>query len=303
MELKRKEIAGSRPGPRVLITGGVHGDEFEPMAAIRRLAREIPAEKLRGSVMLVSVVNEPAFRLGQRTAEDGRDLARTCPGRVDGSVTEQIAAALSELIRAADYYIDLHTGGTRLVVSPLVGYTLHRDPAVLAAQRRMARAFLLPIIWGTDPNLNGRSLSVARDAGVPAIYAEYLGGGTCAPEGIAAYVRGCQNVLVDLEMLEGPANVMDQGVICVEDDRAGAGHMQVNHQVPYGGFFEPAVKLGQQVLAGDLLGTVCDVWGENISEIRAKYDGLVIVLHTFPRVNSGDGVVVVLPTALISHDR
>lgn len=41
----------------------------------------------------------------------------------------------------------------------------------------MARAFGLPLIWGTDPTLPGRSLSVARDANVPAIYAEYLGGG------------------------------------------------------------------------------------------------------------------------------
>ena len=300
MELKHKEISGSRPGPRVLITGGIHGDEFEPMAAIRRLAREIPAEKLRGSVTLIPVVNEPAFRLGQRTAEDGRDLARTCPGRPDGSVTERIAAALSELIREADYYIDLHTGGTRLVVQPLVGYMLHRDPPVLAAQRRMARAFGLPIIWGTDPNLDGRSLSVARDAGVPAIYAEYLGGGACTPEGVAAYVRGCQNVLLELNMLEGAAVVGPQSAICVEDDRAGAGHMQVNHQTPGEGFFEPAVKLGQQVNAGDLLGTVCDVWGESICEIRAKYSGLVVVLHTFAHVNAGDGVAVLLPQDRLS---
>ncbi|HEY2252276.1 MAG TPA: succinylglutamate desuccinylase/aspartoacylase family protein [Planctomycetaceae bacterium] len=299
MELNCRVISGSQPGPRVLITGGVHGDEFEPMAAIRLLAREIPADKLRGSVTLVPVVNEPAFRLGARTAEDGRDLARTCPGRHDGSVTERIAAALSELILAADYYIDLHTGGTRLVVQPLVGYMLHGDPAVLAVQRRMAQAFGLPIIWGTDPNLDGRSLSVARDAGVPAIYAEYLGGGVCSREGVAAYVRGCRNVLAELDMLDGPASVAGQETICVEDDRAGAGHMQVNHQTPIEGFFEPAVKLGQEVQVGDLLGTVCDVIGVSIAEIRAKYAGQVIVLHTFARVNAGDGVTVILPRDLI----
>lgn len=301
MELECKVVLGARPGPQVLITGGVHGDEFEPMAAIRRLAREIPAEHLRGRVTLVPVVNEAAFRLGQRTAEDGRDLARTCPGRPDGSVTERIAAALSELIRAADYYIDLHTGGTRLVVQPLVGYTLHRDPVVLAAQRRMARAFGLSIIWGTDPNLDGRSLSVARDAGVPAIYAEYLGGGRCAPKGVAAYVFGCLNVLRELDMLEGAAAVAPQSAVCIEDDRAGAGHMQVNHPTSGEGFFEPAVQLGQQVHAGDLLGTVCDVWGEDSFEIRAKYDGMVIVLHTFARVNAGDGVAVLLPRDLMEE--
>src|SRR5437870_6628275 len=148
-----ERITGHDPGAHVLITGGVHGDEFEPMAAVRRLITILRPDKLRGKVTLVPVVNEPAFRLGRRTADDGLDLARTCPGRQDGSVTEQIAFALSELIRTADYYIDLHTGGTRLRVLPLVGYTLHSDPAILATQRRMARAFGLPLLWGTDPNL------------------------------------------------------------------------------------------------------------------------------------------------------
>ena len=71
------------------------------------------------------IVNEPAFLRGERTAEDQLDLARVCPGNPDGSITEQIAHQLSELIREADYYIDLHTGGTTLRVLPLVGYVLH----------------------------------------------------------------------------------------------------------------------------------------------------------------------------------
>src|SRR5688572_6264853 len=191
MKLTSYVITGDTPGPHLLITGGVHGDEFEPMAAIRQLLTEIRPAELRGRVTLVPVVNEPAFALGQRVADDGLDLARTCPGRADGSVTEQIAFALSTLIRAADLYIDLHTGGTRLMVWPLVGYVLHRDERVLNAQRRMARAFGLPLIWGTDPTLPGRSLSVARDANAPAIYTEYLGGGRLDPQGTQAYVTGC----------------------------------------------------------------------------------------------------------------
>src|SRR5438067_1890113 len=126
LQLALRQMEGRQPGPHVLITGGVHGDEFEPMAAIRLLMRRLRPEGLRGRVTLVPVVNEPAFRLGQRTAADRLDLGRTCPGRADGSVTEQIAHALSARIRTADYYIDLHTGGTRLRVLPLVGYSLHR---------------------------------------------------------------------------------------------------------------------------------------------------------------------------------
>ena len=35
--LKTHIIEGQQPGPHLLITGGVHGDEWEPMVAIRRL--------------------------------------------------------------------------------------------------------------------------------------------------------------------------------------------------------------------------------------------------------------------------
>jgi predicted deacylase len=295
--LATTEIAGEHPGPHLLITGGVHGDEFEPMAAVRQLGRELQPKELRGRVTLVPVVNEPAFRLGQRCAEDGLDLARTCPGKADGSVTEQIAFELSQLIRSADLYIDLHTGGTRLTVLPLTGYVLHPDSAVLEQQQRMAWAFGLPLIWGTDPNLPGRSLSVARDANIPAIYAEYLGGGRFDPAGVATYVRGCRNVMAEFGMLdETPVHSVPVSQV-VEDSRPGSGHMQVNHPAPCDGFFEPAVALGQKVKQGDVLGKICEPLGQRMETIHSRYAGIIIVLHTFPRVEAGVSVAVVLETA------
>jgi predicted deacylase len=295
--LALERFTAREPGPHVLITGGVHGDEFEPMAAVRCLiARFQTTPPLRGSVTLVPVVNEPAFRRGSRVADDGLDLARTCPGRPDGSLTERIAHELSELIRSADYYIDLHTGGTRLRVLPLVGYTLHPDPAVLDAQRRMARAFGLPIIWGTDPSLEGRSLSVARDAKVPAIYAEYHGGGGCEQAGVAAYVSGCLRVLAEVGVNDEAPPATGPEPLVVEDPRPGSGHMQVNHPAPCEGFFEPAVALGQRVRVNAALGTVTGLLGREQQTIRAAYSGLVIVLHTFARVDAGTSVAVILPT-------
>lgn len=289
------EIRGNAPGPHLLITGGVHGDEFEPMVAIRQLMTEIRPAELRGRVTLVPVVNEPAFALGQRTADDGLDLARTCPGRADGSVTERIAFALSTLIRTADLYIDLHTGGTRLMVLPLSGYVLHRDEQILNRQRRMARAFGLPLIWGTDPTLPGRSLSVARDANIPAIYAEYLGGGRLDPDGIQAYVMGCLNVMREFNMLPKIAGAIPgPEPWIVEDDRPGSGHMQVNHPSPCDGFFQPLVELGQPVKQGDVIGTVSDPLGQHVATIRARYTGTVIALHTFPRVAAETSVAVIL---------
>ena len=295
MRLQSRQIVGREPGPHLLITGGVHGDEFEPMAAVRRLLRQIAPAGLRGRLMLVPVVNEPAFLLGRRTADDGLDLARTCPGRPDGTVTERIAHALSELIRAADYYIDLHAGGMDMCVLPLVGYMLHPNPAVLERQRKMARAFNLPIIWGTDPGLEGRSLSVARDADIPAIYAEYHGSGTCAPAGVETYVEGCRNVMACLGMIDhaAPPPVLEH---VVEDDRPNAGHLQICNPSPLTGFFEPAVTLGERVRAGDPIGTVSDALGDVVKTVRARQDGLVLVLRTFARVREGDSVAVILET-------
>jgi predicted deacylase len=297
--LHRRELQGIHPGPHLLITGGVHGDEFEPMAALRRLSR-LPLPGLRGRVTLVPVVNTSAFQRGERCGDDGLDLARTCPGRHDGSVTERVAHALAELIRTADFYIDLHTGGTRLRVLPMTGYMLHPDPAILDRQRLMARAFNLPVIWGTDPRFEGRSLSVARDAGVPAIYAEYHGAAVCDPAGIDAYVEGCLNVLAGLDMFDRalPASRVQH---VIEDTRPGVGHMQVCHPAPAAGYFEPRVALGQWVKTGDLLGTVTDILGDTELEVRAQQDGIVLVLHTFASVRESDGLVVIAGTGNEGH--
>ena len=266
------------------------------MAAIRRLGAFLAGREIKGRVTLVPVVNDAAFRLGRRVADDGLDLARTCPGRADGSVTERTAYALSALIRDADAYIDLHTGGLALQVYPLAGYMLHRDPVVLERQRRMARLFGLPIVWGTDPNLDGRSLSVARDANVPAIYAEYLGGGGCNPLGVEAYVRGCLNVLTDLGVITGEIELPPGNPLIVEDARPGAGHMQVRHPAPCDGLFEPSVTLGSRVLAGESIGAVSDNLGRNVVPVVADASGVVLVLRTFARVSRGESLGVVLET-------
>ncbi|HEY2413845.1 MAG TPA: M14 family metallopeptidase [Pirellulaceae bacterium] len=296
LRLRSETIGGRAHGPHLLITGGVHGDEFEPMAAIRRLLSSIDTNSLCGSLTLVPVVNEAAFARGSRVAEDGLDLARTCPGRANGSITEQTAHALSELIRTADYYIDMHTGGLALSVWPLAGYMLHPDAAVLKKQRAMARAFNLPVVWGTDHRLDGRSLSVARDANVPAIYVEYLGGGSCSEEGITAMIDGCLNVMAALQMIDCP-QPRSRVQFVVEDPRPGSGHMQHCHPSPADGFFEPSIGLGEPIIAGQSLGQVVDPLGQTTRDVLAAETGRVLVVRTLPAVRKGDSLAVILPAA------
>lgn len=316
MKLQSRTFEGTQVGPHLLITAGVHGDEFIPMLTVRELIRRFDSDPalsaaLCGRLTLVPVVNESAFRLGRRCGEDGLDLARTCPGRADGSVTEQVAAALSELIRAADFYVDLHTGGTAFCVWPLAGYVLHRDPAILATQREMAVAFGLPLAWGTSAELEGRSLSVARDAAVPAIYVEYFGGaleslkrGSSdwsevpsrgfleAGRAELPMVAGCLNVMRQVGVLEGEGESAGE-VEVIEDHRPQSGHMQVCHPAPLTGFFERAVAVGDWVEKGQLLGRVSDVLGAKSEAVWAEQSGRVVTLRWQPQVNQGEAVAVV----------
>lgn len=295
IQLAQRSIVGQAgDGPHLLITAGVHGDEYEPMVAIRRLMKTLDPKRIRGRVTLVPVVNEPAFRRAARTAEDGLDLARTCPGRPDGAITERIAHALSQIIRACDYYIDLHTGGALFELIPLSGYIIHTNPEVLTAQRRMAEAFNLPLVWGTTPTLQGRSLSVARDANVPAIYVEHGGGGTCDPAKVEDLVAGCQNVMAELGMTARLARFVSRVRHVVHDDQPNSGHMQLNHPSPADGFFEPAVKLGAMIEAGEPLGEVLDPMGESPVSVAATRSGIVAVLRGCPSVSKGDALATII---------
>jgi len=287
---KVDEIKGNRSGPRLLVTAGVHGDEYEGIEAVRRLASEIKPTTLAGELVLVAVVNESAHALDSRAGEDGLDLARTCPGKVEGTLTERVAHELSNLIQTADAYIDLHTGGKAMKIDPLVGYMLVKDPDVLERQREMAEAFDLPIVWGTSGQLDGRSLSVARDAGVPAIYAEYLGGESISDKGADDYYSGCLGVMHALKMIgESPEKRSGRKVV-IEDDRDQSGHLQICHQSPEQGIFSSTVELAAHVKVGDLIGKV------DAQEILAEKSGRVICLRVDGAVEREDSLAVILET-------
>lgn len=279
--------------PRALITAGVHGDEYEPILAVRRLAKILADMSLQGSVQMVPLVNPGAFARRTRIGDDEKDLARTCPGDPNGSVTERIADEISALVRDADLFIDLHTGGIALQLTPLSGYVMHSDPEILDKQRDMALAFNVPLIWGSSPLLNGRTLSVARDANVPAIYAEWGGGAPVDPRGVEDYVAGCLNVLGLWKIIEReePESKIEW---VVEEDHDTSGELTLAHRAPFDGLFDCQVGLGQIVEEGQLVGVVFEPDGEQEQEIHAELGGMVICLRAVAQVKAGDSLATIL---------
>lgn len=267
------------------------------MQAVRRLVALLPGKLVRGRITLVPVVNQDAFNRGSRCAHDGLDLARTLPGSPSGSYTQQLAWALNQHIRQADHYIDLHSGGIAFRLPFLAGYMLHPDARVLAEQRAMARAFGAPIVWGTSPSLQGRSLSAARDAGIAAIYVEYGGGSECDPQAVEALAQGCLRVARWLGLLADEPEAVEGVDYFVEDYRPESGHLQVQHAAPARGFFEPAVQLMQPVTVGEPMGYISDALGQRRVAVGAETSGRVLFIRVHPPVREGESVGGILPVA------
>ena len=120
-----------------------------------------------------------------------------------------------------------------------------------------------------------------------------MGSGRCDPEGVAAYVDGCLNVMGALKMLnrQPPMSEIQQ---VVEDHRESAGHMQICNLAPATGLFEPEVRLGGRIQAGQSLGTISDGLGEQVVRVDSQQTGQVIVLRTFSRVHQQDPLAVIL---------
>jgi predicted deacylase len=282
------------PGPTLMISAGVHGDEYEPMLACHQLIELISGRIKKGKLVIVPLTNISAYKATSRYGEDGLDLARICPGKEDGTPSERAAAAVSKLIREADYFIDLHTGGRVLNIFPLSGYMLHNEKGVLEKQRWLANAFGLPVVWGTDSALEGRTLSVARDVNCPAIYVEYGGGDVFKPIIVEAYLKGCINILAGLDMIN-ESYVDHQPVYEVEDYTPNNGHLQSKMPALSDGIFVPMVNPGDFVDKGDLWGKIVDLTEKKEMEVRAEEKGMVLFLRSTSFVLKNDALGGILP--------
>jgi predicted deacylase len=161
---------------------------------------------------------------------------------------------------------------------------------MLQKHREMAMAFGLPLIWGTEPSPNGRTLSVARDAGVPSIYVEYGGGATVRSEIAEAYLNGCLGVLAMLQMTAGQAPGTAHLKHWIEDDTPNKGHLQSKMPAPADGIFVPAVEPGAIVARGDLWGDIIDPATGRSRTVLAEDTGIALFLRVDAVVRTGDSL-------------
>ncbi len=104
-------FAGLHPGPRLLVTGAVHGNEICGPEAISHAIANCRSGKLairRGQVTFVPIVNMKAYRANTR--EGDRNLNRGLRERAVPSDNEDLVGnALCKLLRAHDVLLDIHS--------------------------------------------------------------------------------------------------------------------------------------------------------------------------------------------------
>ena len=260
-------------GPTVLLTGGVHGDEFEGPAALMRLAQTLPVDAIDGRLILIPALNATAVSASSRVSPlDGVNLNRAFPGDANGGPTQMLAHFIEAvLLPRCDAAIDLHSGGKASVFAPCTLAQI--DGPLGESNRALAEAFGAPFLWVSGPNNDDRSLNAAAARqSVPMIAAELGGSGGCDPAMTAfaeAAVKRCLNHL---------------GVSDLRVDDAARSEWVTHAQTlvaPAPGLFDRQCAAGDRVEAGQQAGTLRFIDEPARDPQRVEFESTGIVLaHT-----------------------
>lgn len=281
-------LHGKKSGKTMLITAGIHGGEYVGIQAAIELAGKLKIEKIAGTIVLVKVVNLPAFeqRSGSMGMEDGKNLNRIFPGTPDGTEMERLAwAVANELQPVADYYIDLHSGDDYEQLTPYVYYAGKAEEKVTSLSRKMAQQVDVPYMIRSNVS-SGSSYNYAASRGVPSILIKRGGMGGWTFEEVRSTRRDVRNILCCLGIYQGQKDYRTYYPLEVTDIRYQAASQ--------GGCWYPFRKPGDIITRGEKLGEVRDFEGK-VKEISiAEFDGVILsqtgtlqVLEDGPMISYG----------------
>lgn len=277
-QLAVRVLHGAKPGPTVFVSGAIHGDEIIGTAIIQRLATYLSPERLAGTLMLVPVANIFGFLSHSRYLPDRRDLNRSFPGSVNGSLAGQVANVFfNEVVARASLGIDIHSAAIHRYNLPQIRIAADNKRLV-----ELAMVFGAPVII-ESPLRDGSLRSLAANEGVDMLLMETGEALRFDRFSIDAGVSGITRVLAHLGMIE-PDETLSQM-------KAPARSKKTQWvRSPRGGVSHRMKKSGDAVKKGDLLAAVSGLFGEEPAEILSPIDGIVIGHATLPVVHQGDAM-------------
>lgn len=276
-------VNGTRPGPVLCVCGGIHGDEYDGMEAVRLVVERVDPADLSGALVAVPCVNVVAFEGASRESRaDGANLNRIFPGSETGTITQRIAAMfLREIVPHIDALVDLHTGGTFGEIAPLA--IVQGGYEALAGD--LGRAAGHEFLWAGG-KWGGTARLSTLHAGKPAITIE-AGGGTCREDIVALHVASVENIMRHLGILAGAATRRERFTAVDGSFTLAAA----------GGFFRPHARPGERVVAGQTLAQTVDHLGGILETFTAPSDGMILWMRRLRTILAGQEAVIFARTS------
>lgn len=286
-------LNGRKPGPRLYLGAGIHGDEVGGTAILAEALGRIDPERLSGQVVCVPVQHPLSFHADHRLPlaqfmksplDQAPADAWTCfPGLADGNLAQILAARLFDLVRQCDYAIDIHTptrGGRYVPIAILPHPDLDNDGRVLALARGLGSGWIMRSDKGIYV-ANGILCVEATRAGIPAFTFEIGEGGRLEPELVHQGAACIHNAMQSIGMIEMPRR---------EPAKTHLMRDFLGLRAHRGGLLFNDVMLGQEVRRGDVLCRIVNIYGDEVERVTAPQDGLVVRTTTLSTVSTGERV-------------
>jgi len=276
VDLPIRVIRAMRPGPTLLLSAAIHGDEINGTGIIRELLFDQPPNLIAGTLVCIPVVNVFGFETQARYLPDGRDLNRSFPGAPNGSLAARVAhRIMKDIIRQCDAVLDLHSAGATRTNYPNI-----RGDFRVAGVEELARA------TGCELLVNGRGPEgslrrAACDAGIPAIILEAGEVNKIEPGVLRIGLAAVRNTLHYLGMLDEP-------------DFEPPYQARINRtqwlRAELGGLLRFHVAPGDIVDRGAPIASNESIFGDRRSIIIAPANGVVLGMTTYPAVKPGEPI-------------
>ena len=275
-------------GPGAILTGANHGDEYEGPIALQHLANNIDIDKVRGRVIIIPMMNYPAFQAATRVSPiDQLNMNRIFPGDASGTITRLIADYITRvLLPMCDYVLDIHSGGKTLEFLPFAAYHELEDKTQQAACEAATHAFAAPYFLSLiEIDAGGMYDTQAEAMGKVFVSTELGGGGSSTPATAEIGKRGVHNFLVHARILDDNPQLPDRPAIKLDMQQADA-YVFSRHK----GLLEPCVSLGDPVQTGDLIARIYSTerTGDAPVEYHAASDGIILGRHFPSLIKIGD---------------
>jgi predicted deacylase len=271
-------VRGRQAGPSLMITSALHGDELNGLEIIRRLLGHNALARIKGTLILVPVVNVFGFVSQSRYLPDRRDLNRSFPGSPKGSMAARLAnTIMTELLPACTQVIDLHTGAVGRENLPQIRAAFNGNEELY----NMAIAFKAPVILEASLR-EGTFRQAAQKAGIPTLVYEAGEALRFDEVSIRAGVTGILNVLAHLGMIRKRTGKRTHDPVIAKSSSW--------VRAPQSGILRSLAALGTHVAEGETIAYINDPIGEHTEEVRSATAGIVIGRARIPLVHEGEAI-------------